>query len=74
MLIVSRFGSSTRGSAQDLRDRLLSLGAPVLGVVGNAYSESKRGAYGYGYGRGYDYEPSAEHSRQTRAETQDTTV
>jgi capsular exopolysaccharide synthesis family protein len=61
VLIVSRFGSSTRGSAQDLRDRLLSLGAPVLGVVGNAYSQNKRGAYGYGYGYGpgYDDEPNA---------------
>ncbi|MBA2516263.1 MAG: polysaccharide biosynthesis tyrosine autokinase [Solirubrobacterales bacterium] len=49
VVIVSRLGESTQDAAEQMRDRLKSLGAPMLGVVGNAYSERKQDGYGYGY-------------------------
>ena len=49
VIIVSRLGMSTQDAAVQMRNRLTSLGAPTLGVVGNAYDQSKREGYGYGY-------------------------
>jgi polysaccharide biosynthesis transport protein len=49
VLIVSRLGMSTTDAASHLRERLTSLGAPVLGVVANGYSGRKGDDYGYYY-------------------------
>ena len=49
VVIVSRLGQSTHDAASRMRERLSSLGAPMLGVVGNAYAESKQSDYGYSY-------------------------
>ncbi len=49
VIIVSRLGTSTRDSAEHLRARLDSLGAPVLGVVVNDVRMRGDTYYGYGY-------------------------
>ena len=49
VIIVSRLGASTTTAAERLRERLLTLGAPTLGVVANAYAQSEAGAYDYTY-------------------------
>jgi capsular exopolysaccharide synthesis family protein len=49
VVIVSRLGVSTHDAAERMRERLKSLGAPVLGVVGNAYADRSQEGYGYGY-------------------------
>ena len=51
VVIVSRFGVSTRDDAERIRDRLASLGAPLLGVVGNAYANRQAIGYDYYYRR-----------------------
>lgn len=72
VLIVSRFGSSTLNAAETLRDRLASLGAPVLGVVGNAYAQQKQHGYGYNYAAYYQDEP--QHTEDKAGTSQDTRV
>jgi Mrp family chromosome partitioning ATPase len=72
VLIVSRFGRSTVNAAENLRNRLASLGAPVLGVVGNAYTEQKRDGYGYAYAAYYREEPQL--TEDKTGSTQDTRV
>jgi receptor protein-tyrosine kinase len=52
VVIVSRLGESTTDAAERMRTRLTSLGAPMLGVVGNAYVERKLDGYGYAYYEG----------------------
>jgi capsular exopolysaccharide synthesis family protein len=47
VLVVSRIGKSDRRASGELRDELVNLGAPVLGLVLNAHP-LKQG-YGYGY-------------------------
>jgi capsular exopolysaccharide synthesis family protein len=49
VVIVSRLGDSTQDAAERMRERLASLGAPMLGVVANAYAERKLESYGYAY-------------------------
>lgn len=49
VVIVSRLGESTQDAAERMRERLASLGAPMLGVVANAYAERKLEGYGYAY-------------------------
>jgi capsular exopolysaccharide synthesis family protein len=49
VVIVSRLGQSTHDAASRMRERLSSLGAPMLGVVGNAYADLKQTDYGYSY-------------------------
>jgi capsular exopolysaccharide synthesis family protein len=60
VVIVSRLGESTTDAAERMRSRLASLGAPMLGVVGNAYVDRKLDGYGYTY---YQGEPSSDLSR-----------
>lgn len=55
VVVVARMERTTRESAEDLRDQLKRLHAPVLGVVANAIKVGRRGKYGYGYGYGYGY-------------------
>lgn len=54
ILVVGRLGKTTRGSMLQLRDQLVNLNAPVLGVVVNAMGREGAG-YGYGGGYGYGY-------------------
>lgn len=61
VIIVSRLGESTNTSAERLRERLTTLGAPTLGVVANAYEDETLGGYGYMYG--YDTAPDAKRGR-----------
>jgi capsular exopolysaccharide synthesis family protein len=53
VVVVSRVGVSSRDSAEHLRDRLMSLNAPVLGIVINDVRERTHSYYGYGYSSGY---------------------
>src|SRR5688500_11371765 len=52
VIVVGRINKTTRDAAEQLRDQLRNLGAPVLGIVANGV-RSRTGRYGYGYGYGY---------------------
>jgi capsular exopolysaccharide synthesis family protein len=54
VITVARLGQSTRDSIRHLYQQLVSLGAPLLGLVINGVKTSGRSGYGYGYG-GYEY-------------------
>jgi tyrosine-protein kinase len=50
VLIVSRIGQDRTDVAAQLRETLQSAGAPVIGVVANAYKQPRSGPiYGHGY-------------------------
>lgn len=49
VVIVSRIGKSTREGATFLRDRLVAMNAPLLGVVANGVRVKDGPGYGYGY-------------------------
>ena len=51
VLIVGRPHVTTRDAAAHLRQQMLRLHAPLLGVVANGVKAKE--AYGYGYGRAY---------------------
>lgn len=53
VVIVSRIGKNTREAAASLRDRLLALKAPLLGVVANGVRVKDGPGYGYSYGYAY---------------------
>jgi tyrosine-protein kinase len=53
VIAVARMGKSTRDSAEQLREQLGRLEAPVLGIVANAIKVRRGGKYGYGYYGGY---------------------
>jgi capsular exopolysaccharide synthesis family protein len=55
VVVVSRVGRTTREAARHLRNQLVKLEAPTLGVIANALPLKGRGYYGYGYGYGYGY-------------------
>lgn len=60
VVVVSALGKNTRDAATFLRERLVAMNAPLLGVVANGVSAKGEGGYGYGYGYGtYGSEPSA---------------
>jgi Mrp family chromosome partitioning ATPase len=53
VIVVGRVGKTRRDAAEQLRKKLTSLRAPVLGIVANgvrrATATPYRGGYGYGY-------------------------
>jgi capsular exopolysaccharide synthesis family protein len=53
VIVVARMGLSSRDSAEQLRAKLSSLGAPVLGVVANGVSGAEMDTTRYGYRRGF---------------------
>ena len=53
VVLVSQIGKNTRDAAAFLRDRLMAMNAPLLGVVANGVRARSGGDYGYGYGYGY---------------------
>ena len=55
VLVVGRMGKSRRDTAEQLRNRLMSLRAPVLGVVANGV---RGGDVGYRHRHHYGYEPA----------------
>jgi capsular exopolysaccharide synthesis family protein len=69
VVLVGEVGKNTRDAAAFLRERLVGVGAPVLGVVANGLSPKRRAAYGYGY-RGYDSVTPAGMSVQAEESTQ----
>lgn len=63
VIVVARVGRSHRDSAEQLRKKLMSLRAPVLGIVANGVrgmdATGYRGRrYGYGYAASYGYAPA----------------
>jgi capsular exopolysaccharide synthesis family protein len=54
VIVVARMGQSTRDSAEELREQLGRLDAPVLGIVANAIKARRGGRYGYGHYGSYD--------------------
>ena len=52
VILVSRVGKNTRDAAMVLRERLLGVSAPLLGVVANGVRAKADDGYGYGYGYG----------------------
>ena len=50
VLLVSQLGKNTRDAATFLRDRLVGVNAPLLGVVANGVKAKPKSGYGYGYG------------------------
>ena len=68
VLVVGRLGKSTRDSLANLRDQLVNLDAPVLGVVVNGLGRDASGyGYGYGYGPGKAAGSDATGERQPAA-------
>jgi capsular exopolysaccharide synthesis family protein len=57
VIVVGRMSQSTRDAMSHLRNQLVNLDAPVLGVVANALNAN---ADGYGYGYAYTYGPQGE--------------
>ena len=52
VVLVAQLGKNTRDAAAFLRERLVGVNAPLLGVVANGV-KARKGGYGYGYGYGY---------------------
>jgi capsular exopolysaccharide synthesis family protein len=50
VVVVSQIGKNTRDAAAYLRDRLLGVNAPLLGVIANGVKAKGKDGYGYGYG------------------------
>ncbi len=59
VVVVCRVGKTTRDAAKHLRNELLKLDAPTLGVVANDI-RVKGGSYGYGYGYSGGYESKSD--------------
>jgi len=53
VVVVSQLGKNTRDAASLLRERLVGVNAPLLGVIANGVKTKGRDGYGYGYGYGY---------------------
>lgn len=49
VVLVAQLGKNTRDAAAFLRERLVGVNAPLLGVVANGV-KARKGGYGYGYG------------------------
>jgi receptor protein-tyrosine kinase len=56
VLLVSQLGKNTRDAAAFLRERLVGVNAPLLGVIANGVNIKGRDGYGYGYGYSYGYD------------------
>ena len=59
VIAVARLERSTRDHVEALREQLVRLEAPALGVVANGQKARRGGKYGYGYYGGY-YQRAAE--------------
>jgi succinoglycan biosynthesis transport protein ExoP len=57
VIIVGRVGKTRRDAAQQLRKKLMSLRAPVLGIVANGVRRPSASAYRGGYGGYYGSQP-----------------
>lgn len=68
VIVVARMGKTTRDSAEQLREQLGRLEAPVLGIVANGIEVRRGGKYGYGYYGGY-YQRAAEQAGATSPES-----
>jgi tyrosine-protein kinase len=69
VVVVSRIGFTTRDAARHLRDQLVNLGAPTLGVVANAVPSKGRRSYRYAYGYADAYERQASSSQRSVEQT-----
>jgi capsular exopolysaccharide synthesis family protein len=63
VLIVSRLRKNTRDGAARMREELVSLGAPLLGVVANGFKTRRTPGYSYDY-----YHAPAEYARNNGTE------
>ncbi len=63
MIVVGRMSKSNREAVTRLRNQLVHLDAPVLGIVAN---ELKGNADGYGYGYAYAYAADGEADKPSR--------
>ncbi len=61
VVLVSQLGKNTRDGATFLRERLVGVHAPLLGVVANGVRPKGHEAYGYGYGYYGDRNGTGEH-------------
>jgi receptor protein-tyrosine kinase len=52
VVVVSQLGKNTRDAAAFLRERLVGVNAPLLGVIANGVKSKSNRGYGYGYGYG----------------------
>jgi capsular exopolysaccharide synthesis family protein len=52
VILVCRLGQTSRDAAIGVRDQLVQLQAPLLGVVANRAKRRRSAKYGYGYGYG----------------------
>jgi hypothetical protein len=64
VIAVTRLGRSTRDGAERMREQLVRLEAPMLGIVANGIKARRGGKYGYGYYGGY-YGPPEERQGAT---------
>jgi capsular exopolysaccharide synthesis family protein len=55
VIVIGRMGKSRHDAAEQLRDKLIGLRAPVLGVVANQVRASEATGYRRRYGYGYGY-------------------
>jgi receptor protein-tyrosine kinase len=74
VVIVSQVGKNTRDAAEFLRERLVGINAPLLGVVANCVKGKGRGDYGYGYGYYGADRRTTELEQHTTAMARTTTV
>jgi receptor protein-tyrosine kinase len=61
VVIVSQLGKNTRDAAAFLRQRLIGVNAPLLGVIANGVNSKGKEGYAYGYGYGH-YQPDSQAS------------
>jgi capsular exopolysaccharide synthesis family protein len=57
VIIVARMDTTTRDTAERIREQLHRLEASVLGIIANGVKVRRRGRYGYGYYGGYYGQP-----------------
>lgn len=66
VVLVSQVGRNSKEAAAFLRERLLGVRAPLLGIVANGVREKRAQGFGYGYGYG-SYEARAAASEDPAA-------
>lgn len=69
VIVVARMKMTSRESAEELRDQLTRLDAPMLGVVANGVKTGRAESYGYGYSHDADQEAGASGSAGQRQTT-----
>ena len=71
VLLLARYGSTSRDQLRQAVSRIDSVGGRLIGTILNRAPRSGLGGYGYGYGYGNGYGTMAEQSRRVRTPKHD---